>query len=79
MRFKSAVSRSDTRIGNAESDTVCLRFAAGQSVRIAAGAMKGLVGTVVDHRTIGRILVQIDAGICVEIHQYCLEAMPEQS
>ena len=67
------------RFDNVESDTVCLRFVAGQTVRIAGGAMKGLVGTVVDHRTIGRILVQIDAGICVEIHQYCLDAIPETS
>ena len=67
----------NTRIGNAESDTAWLRFAAGQTVRIAAGAMIGLVGTAVDHRTIGRILVQIDAGVYVEIDQYCLEAKRE--
>jgi hypothetical protein len=68
-----------TRIDNVESDTVCLRFVAGQTVQMSAGAMRGLVGTVVDHRTIGRILVQIDAGICVEIHQYCVDAMPDSS
>lgn len=68
---------SETRLGIADSDTVCLRFAEGQSVRIAAGAMSGMMGKVVDHRTVGRILVQLDIGICVEIHQYCLEAMQE--
>ena len=68
-----------THFGNGESDTVCLRLAAGQTVRIVAGAMKGLVGRVVDQRTIGQILVQVDIGVCVEIHQYCLDVIPEPS
>ena len=63
----------NTRISNAESGTVWPWLVSEETVRIAAGAMKGLVGTVVDHRANGRILMRINAGVCVEIDQDCLK------
>ena len=72
---EDSVMSEDKTIVNAESDTVWLRLAAGKTVTITAGAMKGLVGTVVDHRAHGRILMRIDAGVCVEIDQYCVKAI----
>ena len=79
FRMKEAtVSRSDTRIGNAESDTLCLKFVSGQRVRVATGSMKGLEGTFVENRSVGRVLIRVHTGICVEIHQYCLELVSKK-
>ena len=64
---------SDTRLSKSESDTTCLRFAQGECVRIAVGSMEGLKGTVVAERTGGKILLQLQEGVYVEIHQYCVE------
>ena len=74
----ATVSHSDTRIGSLETDTVCLRFVKGERVRIAAGSLKGLEGTVLEHRAVGRILVQILPGVCVEVSQLTLETAKER-
>jgi hypothetical protein len=64
---------SDTHIGRADNDTMCLGFAPGQHVRIAAGLMSGAEATVIQQRPQGRILVRLQPGVYVEILQYCLE------
>lgn len=64
---------SDTHIGRADSDTLCLGVAPGQSVRIAAGLMEGAQAVVVQQRMHGRVLVRLHGGVYVEIQQYCLE------
>ena len=64
---------SDTHIGRAESDTICLGVAPGQHVRISAGLMEGSEAIVVQQRTHGRVLVRLQHGVYVEIHQFCLE------
>jgi transcription antitermination factor NusG len=66
-------SGSDTHIGRAESDTVCLGFSPGQSVRISVGLMEGFEAVVVQQRMRGRVLVRLEPGVFVEIHQFCLE------
>jgi hypothetical protein len=64
---------SDTRIGRAEGDTLCLGASPGQCVRIAAGLMEGSQAIVVQQRTRGRVLVRLHEGVYVEIQEYCLE------
>ncbi len=64
---------SDTHIGRADSDTMCLGVSPGQRVRISAGLMEGSEATVVQQRTQGRVLVRLQHGVYVEIYQYCLE------
>jgi hypothetical protein len=64
---------SDTQIGRADSDTMCLGVSPGQRVRISAGLMEGSEATVVQQRTQGRVLVRLQHGVYVEIYQYCLE------
>ena len=64
---------SDTHIGRAESDTVCLSVTAGQRVRIVAGLLEGSEAIVIQQRTHGRVLVRVQQGVYVEIQQFCLE------
>ncbi len=64
---------SDTHIGRAESDTVCLSVTPGQRVRIMAGLLEGSEAIVVQQRTHGRVLVRVQQGVYVEIQQFCLE------
>jgi transcription antitermination factor NusG len=64
---------SDTHIGRAERDTICLSVTPGQRVRIIAGALQGSEAVVVQQRTHGRVLVRIRRGVYVEIQQFCLE------
>lgn len=64
---------SDTHIGSADGDTLCLRISPGQRVRITAGLLEGSEAVVVQQRTHGRILVRVQQGVYVEIHQFCLE------
>ncbi len=64
---------SDTHIGRADSDTVCLSVKSGQLVRIVAGPLEGSDAIVVQSRTHGRVLVRVQQGVYVEIHQFCLE------
>ncbi len=44
---------SDTQIGRADSDTMCLGVSPGQRVRISAGLMEGSEATVIQPRTQG--------------------------
>ena len=69
----AAANGSDTRIGSAEGDTLCLRISPGQRVRINAGLMEGSEAVVVQQRTHGRVLVRVQHGVYVEISQFCLE------
>ncbi len=64
---------SDTHIGRADGDTVCLSVSPGQRVRIVAGPLEGSNAIVVQSRTHGRVLVRVQQGVYVEIHQFCLE------
>ncbi len=66
---------SDTQIGRAESDTVCLGLTSGQAVRVSAGLMEGFDAVVVQQRSRGRVLVRLEPGVFVEIHQFCLEVI----
>ncbi len=66
-------SGSDTHIGRAGGDTVCLGALPGQHVRIAAGLMEGSRAIVVQQRSRGRVLVRLQQGLYVEIQQFCLE------
>jgi hypothetical protein len=64
---------SDTRVGKADLDTFCLSVKRGQKVQITAGILQGAGAVVVRQRTGGRVLVRLQRGAYVEIHQYCLE------
>ncbi len=64
---------SDTHIGRAGGDTVCLSVAPGQRVRVVAGLLDGSEAVVVRQRTNGRVLVRVQEGVYVEIQQFCLE------
>ncbi len=64
---------SDTHIGRADGDTVCLSVSPGQRVRIVTGPLEGSSAIVVQPRTHGRVLVRVQQGVYVEIHQFCLE------
>jgi hypothetical protein len=64
---------SDTHIGRADGDTVCLSVSPGQRVRIVAGLLQGSEATVVKQRARGRVLVCVQHGVYVEIQQFCLE------
>ena len=66
---------TETRIGKADSDTALLQVSCGQRVRIAVGSMTGWTGTVVAQRSGGRILVQLEGGIFLEVHQFCVEIL----
>lgn len=66
-------SGSDTHIGRAGGDTVCLSVSPGQRVRIVAGLLEGSEAIVVRQRTHGRVLVRVQQGVYVEIQQFCLE------
>jgi len=65
-----------TRLGKDHSDSTSLRFSRGDRVSISVGSMTGWKGTVVSQRTGGKILLQIQAGILVEIHEHWIEAVP---
>ncbi len=71
------MSDSDTQIGQFDGDTVCLKFVKGQRVRVATGSLKGLEGTVLEHRSVGRVLVQLQPGVCIEVGQLTLEPCTE--
>jgi len=64
---------TDTHIGRADHDTVCLSVSPGQRVRIIAGLLEGSEAIVVKQRSHGRILVRMQQGVYVEIQQFCLE------
>lgn len=66
---------SDTHIGRADNDTMCLGFSPGQHVRVTAGLMSGAVATVIQQRPQGRVLIRLQPGVYVEILQYCLEGI----
>ena len=70
---KADKASSVTRLGNGDSDTMCQRFSLGERARIAVGNMEGLEGTVSGNRSGGRILLRLNVGVFVEIHQYVLE------
>ncbi len=72
------VSDSDTRIGDLDGDTVCLRFVKGQRVRVATGSLRGLEGIVMEHRSVGRVLIKIRPGVCIEVGQMMLEPVKEK-
>ncbi len=72
------MSQSDTRIGSLGTDTVCLRFRKGDRARIAAGSLKGLEGVVLEHRAVGRILLRVFPGVCIEVNQLTLEPVKER-
>lgn len=65
---------SDTHIGKGELDTFCLNIRPGQHVKITAGVLQGSEAVVVSQRTGGRVLVHLQKGLYVEVHQFCLEA-----
>lgn len=67
------VDGSDTHIGRAESDTLCISVARGQRVRIVAGPLEGTQAVVVKPQSNGRVIVRVDQGLYLEIQQYCLE------
>ena len=68
---------SDTHIGSAAGDTVCLSVSPGQRVRISAGLLQGSEAIVVKQRTHGRVLVRVQQGVYVEIQQFCLEKIKQ--
>ncbi len=68
-------SGSDTQIGRGAGDTVCRGFVPGQPVRIAVGRMEGIEAVVVQQRMRGRVLLRLQRGIFVEVHQFCLETI----
>lgn len=65
---------SDTHIGKSELDTLCLNIRPGQKVRITAGVLQGSNAVVVSQRTGGRVLIHLQKGLYIEVHQFCLEA-----
>ncbi len=69
----ATANESDTWIGSSAGDTTCFQVSQGQRVRISAGLMEGSEAVVVEQRTHGRVLVRLEQGVFVEIHQYCLE------
>ena len=74
----ATANESDTWIGSEGSDTVCIQVLPGQRVRISAGLMEGSEAVVVEQRTHGRVLVRMEHGVYVEIHQFCLEKMTKK-
>lgn len=66
---------SDTHIGLDDSDTICLGVSEGQRVRISVGIMEGAEAIVIQQRSQGRVLVQLQQGVYIEIYQYCLEKL----
>lgn len=66
-------SGSDTHIGHPDGDTICLRVSPGQGVRIIAGLLEGWEAIVVKQRAQGRVLVRMQDGVYLEIHQFCVE------
>lgn len=71
-------SGSDTHIGHPDGDTICLRVSPGQDVRIIAGLLEGSRAVVVKQRDHGRVLVRMQEGVYVELHQFCLEKIKEK-
>ena len=69
----TTLHNSDTQVGRAELDTFCLRVDPGQRVKITAGILQGSEAVVVRQRTAGRVLVRLQRGVYVEVHQFCLE------
>jgi hypothetical protein len=65
---------SDTRIGKADSDTVCVEVSLGQRVRIGGGPLNGLRGTVTQRRPGGRYLVRLDHAVYMEIDKAYLDS-----
>lgn len=66
---------TDTRIGNTESDTVSLGITRGLRVRVCAGELEGLEGTVVERRPGGKILIRVQHAIYIEIARFYLKAV----
>lgn len=69
------IRESDTDIGQADSDMMCLDVSAGQRVRISVGLMEGLEAIVIRHLSSGRVLLRLQPGVYVEVLQDCLEAL----
>ena len=67
------MSSSETRFHGSDSDTHVQMLPPGQAVRVAAGPLMGLTGTVVERRGGGRILVRIQTGVFVVILHFLLE------
>ena len=65
-----------TRLGKDHSDSTSLRFSRGDRVSITVGSMAGWNGTVVSERSGGKILLQLQVGILVEIDEDCIETVP---
>jgi hypothetical protein len=71
------IHSSDTRIRRAESDTTHSGVSSGERVRISAGLLDGLETTVIHQSSNGRVLLQLQQGVYIEIYQYCLEKIKE--
>jgi hypothetical protein len=74
----ATANESDTWIGSSDGDTRCFQVSPGQRVSISAGLMEGSEAVVVEQRTHGRVLVRLEQGVFVEIHQYCLEQIKKR-
>ncbi|MGM0490878.1 MAG: hypothetical protein ACQESR_29490, partial [Planctomycetota bacterium] len=61
-----------------DGDTICLRVSPGQGVRIIAGLLEGSEAIVVKQRAHGRVLVRMQEGVYVELHQFCLEKVDKK-
>lgn len=68
---------SETQVGGIDWETVTFETHAGQRVRIGAGQLRGVEGTVVEQRTSGRVLLELQQGVFVEVHPICLDAAAE--
>ena len=69
------IRESDTDVGLADSDTMCLGVSTAQRVRISAGLMEGLEAVVIRRLSSGRVLLRLQPGVCVVVLQCCLEKL----
>jgi hypothetical protein len=69
------VDCTDTRIGTNESDTLALGVACGLRVRVCAGQLNGLEGTIVNRRPNGNVLVRSQHGVYVEVPRFLLQVI----
>jgi CheY-like chemotaxis protein len=72
---EATTKSGDTALGKKApgSDTASLLFALGDRLRIVDGHLTGITGTLLAERTSGKLLLELENGVFIEIHQFCVE------
>ena len=73
---KRSIQSGDTSLNLGDSDTDTLElFVVGRPVRVAAGPLEGVVGTVKEIRDRSHVLLQLEHGVYVVVAKFMVRSL----